>query len=121
MKRKQKSKRKSFVNILALLAIAIVATGAVIAHGGSNTKERENLRVRGNYGGMMGHMMMGNMDEMHEQMGDVLESGDFQSLEELRDKWNMPIIHWVENEDDMQLAREMHAQEEGNFGTGCHG
>ncbi len=162
MKRKQKSKKKQFLAIFALLALSIVVTvGVVLAHGGSTprdeqarTGQAESSGIMGSgmmaeglgpgmtsggmkpgamlnsMMGMMNHMMMGmtgDMDKMHEQMENVLESGDFKSLEELRDKWNMPIMHWVENEKDMQLTKQMHDRFEGTglagkgLGMGCHG
>ena len=63
------------------------------------------------------------MQDMHEEMDEILESGSYEQLEQLRDEYNMPIMHWVESEEEFNLARQMH-ERYGDIYTmgygGCH-
>ena len=73
------------------LALAIVSAGLVYAHGG-----------------------IGSYDfDMHDEVEDVLESGSYSDLEELREEYNLPMMHWIESEKDFEQAK--------SEPRGCHG
>ena len=59
------------------------------------------------------------MEDMHEEMEQVLESGAFEDLQQLREEYNMPIMHWVDDEQEFEQASQLH--EENGFWGGCMG
>jgi len=90
--------------IFGIIGLALlVGAVSVFAHGADSVSQGWNG---------VGHMMMfGNYDEydnMHEDMENVLESGSYEDLVQLREEYDMPMMYWVENEEDFQLAQQMH-------------
>jgi len=77
--------------VLGFLALTIVRAGLVYAHGVS----------RYDFG-------------MHEDVEQIVESGSFSDLEELRDECGMPIMHWVDSDEDFERLKESDYR-------GCHG
>ena len=102
------------ITIFGTLAVIILLAAGVYAHGEADV-ERDNVDIKGQYG------MMGNYRGIHEEMKNVLESGTFEDLEELRAEYNMPIIHWIEDAEDFDKAKEYHGDlENNNIAMGCH-
>ena len=100
-------KRKNIL-IAALAVFFISLIGVVYAHG-----EKEGS----------GNGFEKGYSFMHEELDDIFESGDYSFLEHLRDKYVMPMMGWIENENDFELAKQMHEQFEENHEDiirGCH-
>lgn len=73
---------------------------------------------------MMMHMPSSlDFDDMHEEIDLFVESGDLNDLEKLRNKYNIPIMHWVESEEDLELAKQMYERfvDKEGYQGGCHG
>jgi hypothetical protein len=60
---------------------------------------------------------------MHDEVEEVLESGTFKDLEKLREEYGMPILHWIYDAEDFEIAQQFHEESESSpnrrFG-GCH-
>jgi hypothetical protein len=54
---------------------------------------------------------------MHEEVQNVLESGSFEDLEQLREEYNRPVMRWVQDEEDFELAKQNY-EENGFAGRG---
>jgi len=93
--------------IIGFLAAILILAVAVYAHAENEKYDEETYR----YGGM------------HDKVEEVLESGTFEDLEELREEYDMPIMHWIDDEEDFEIAKEYHEESEQTprrrFG-GCH-
>ncbi len=106
---------KNILGLLTLIVIGLVGVGIVNAHSDSN----ENNNDYDGYG------MMGNFDfmnDMHEDMEEILESGNYSELETLREKYNLPMAYWIQNQEDLDQIQDIHNENEGNyqgFGGGC--
>ena len=42
----------------------------------------------------------GYMYQMHNDMTNLFTNGTYEDLEDLRDKYNMPMMYWIDNEED---------------------
>jgi len=97
--------------IIGVLAAMFLLTIAVYAHMG-------NDEYLGNNYGMIDDYM-----GMHDEVEKVLETGTFADLENLREEYNMPVMYWIDNANDFELAKEDHEIYEQTpnkrFG-GCH-
>lgn len=106
----------------------IALAGAVFAHvSGDEDADRDMMeggmmRGIGNYDHGMhdDEVRYGYMHEMHEEMEDAIESGDYDRLVELRDKYDMPMMPWIKNSDDMKGLEDMHREHERRRLHGCH-
>lgn len=58
---------------------------------------------------------------MHEDMQNVLKSGNFEDLKELREESGKPMIKWIQNEEDFELAQQNYQENgfQGKTGCGC--
>lgn len=90
--------------MFGILASMIVLTIGVYAHGGDENDRREG------YG-------------MHDEVEEIIETGTYEDLEELREEYDMPIIHWIDSEEDFVEAQEWHEDMGGRSmkRNGCHG
>ena len=100
--------------IIAVLAVLVISTvGLVYAHGGGYKSN--------SFGMMGGYGMMGSSgyDDMHEEMEEMMESGSYQDLIELREEYNMLMMYWIDSEEDFLKAQQMHEEFEDK--GSCHG
>ena len=110
---------------MALAAIAVlnllIVAGAAMAQGFWKNKPQNGWQ--GMPTGMMQGNMMNGMMQHHEQMEETMEKGTYSDLVKLREEYGFRIMPWVENEQDFQLARQMHEKmekyaKENGFGAG---
>ena len=94
-------KGKIVVGLAALLAVLAIS---VYAHNSENEYR---------YG------------SMHDVIDEIIEYGSYEDLESLREEYGMPIMHWIEDEEDFELAQKLreraarrHRNTMGFFG--CH-
>ncbi|MBI1936191.1 hypothetical protein HYS31_07160 [Candidatus Woesearchaeota archaeon] len=108
--------KKNIAMVVAALAILLVFAGVAAAQGIWKVKQ-ENLQANGiigmggmgmMHGGMTGGSMMQGMMQHHEEMEKVMEEGAYSDLAALREKYGINFMPWVENEEDFQLAKQMH-------------
>ncbi len=108
--------------IIAILAVLVISTiGLVYAHGsGSGYGMMGGFGMMGNSGSGYGMMGSSNYD-IHEEMEEVMESGSYQDLVELREEYNMPMMYWVDSEEEFLQAQQIHEEfEEEGYRGGCH-
>lgn len=87
--------------------ISIVAF--VYAHG-SYYGNRQYIREGHNY--------------MHDEIDEIFNTGNFEELENLREEYNMPFLHWVDDQEDFERVKELYeGHEESSYRKlgGCHG
>lgn len=108
-------KIKAAHGMLALMLLGILGNaGVVFAHGGYG--------IEGGYGRYADNGIRWEIEQ-------VLESGSYSELEEMRQRYQVPIMQWVESEEDFKVARQMHKWFWGEPGYGlnvysnmpCHG
>lgn len=61
---------------------------------------------------------------MHNNVEKVLDSGTYEDLQVLREEYSMPVMYWIENEQDFEQAQAYHEQLEQTPNVrlgGCHG
>ena len=102
------------IGILAVLIISVV--GIVYAFNEGYESFASDM--------MGGNQMMdeGAYFDMHQDMEKVLESGTYDDLVQLREEYNMPMMYWVNSQEDFELAQQMHEEfEDSAFNGGCPG
>lgn len=106
------------------MLVGLVGLGIASAHGNAGINGNEDDYYMTGYGmmgsGMMGYEMM-DFDEM-ETVWKVFESGTYEDLESLREEYNMPIMYWVQSEEDFQDFKEEYLYSENGtrVGLGCY-
>jgi len=95
-------KNNKIKSIFAILIVAILGVTASFAHdseftGNDNSGSYYNTGCGGFNQGMMNQ---GYRYEMHNDMTNLFTNGTYEDLEDLRDKYNMPIMHWIDDEKD---------------------
>ena len=92
--------------IYGLILAMVLVSASIYAYNGRDKDFSGNNRMMYNTG-------------MHEEVQNVLETGTYEDLVALREEYNMPMMHWVQNEEDFELAKQNY-QENGFAGkTGC--
>ncbi|MBS3172430.1 hypothetical protein J4438_02535 [Candidatus Woesearchaeota archaeon] len=86
--------------IYGLLFAMVLVSASIYAYGWNGDRE------------FSGNRMMYYNPEMHGEVQTVLESGSFEDLVNLREEYNRPIMHWVQSEEDFELAKQNY-QEKG--------
>ena len=120
------------IYLMSAMVIFLVSLSiAIYAHGSGNFEnnliEYEEMEevIESKHMGMKSMMDGVDHQRMHEDMEEVFESGDIGLLEDLRDKYNMPVMRWVESNEDLELAKDMHQRfadkKAYGAGSGCHG
>jgi len=118
-------KRTIILAAVAMLSLLIIAG---IAAAQSMLRSKANVQnPDGSWQGMgmMHNNMMKGMMQHHEEMEEIMEEGIYADLVKLREEYGFEIMPWVENEEDFQLAKQMHEkmekyhEENGFDGTGC--
>ena len=77
---------KKMALVVGLLVLALVTAGIVAAHGAQEGQHYGEREMRG-------------------EIKDVLESGTYEDLEALRDRYNRPFMHWVDSSEDFANAQ----------------
>ncbi|MCA9496462.1 MAG: hypothetical protein KC589_05955 [Nanoarchaeota archaeon] len=88
--------------LIAIISLVIVTLGAtlVFAHGGGF---ENNLRFQN---------QQNKTGIYHEQVEELIETGTYQDLENLREEVGFPIARWVNSEEDFAEFKERHEEME---------
>lgn len=95
---------------LAVFLLGIVGAGLAIAHG-SDDRTKDD---------MMGMFDIYDSD-MHDAVDRIMEQGNYQDFDNLREKYRMPMMHWVGSEEHFELAKQIHSSFDDEDGFGMMG
>ena len=67
-------------------------------------------------------------EDLHSEVSEVFLNGTYSDLVNLREKYNMPVMRWVDSEEDFKLAKqefalkeEYYANNPNTYGSGFRG
>lgn len=113
--------KKILTGLFTLLIVSIIGVTSVSAYNGGYYNNGNNYNMMGN-GGCMGmnydrmynmnnmnsgmRYGMNNNNNMYDEMNTILNTGSYEDLESFRDKYNMPTMYWIQNEEDLKTYQE---------------
>jgi hypothetical protein len=101
---KMKNKIKYFV--LALLVIGIVSTGTALAYGKSFSQGCQGRNTNYANGNTLNKANCASNVEMQK----IMSTGTYSDLTAYRQKTGYDMMPWVKNENDFNLAQQMHTK-----------
>lgn len=91
------------IGIIALLIIGLIGAGVVSVYGRDYSRQKSVV-------------YLGMPDEVEA----VLEDGNYSDLVVLREKYQMPVMPWIQNEEDFQSAQERYLENNSLSNMPCH-